>query len=267
MLCVYTKQEPEPEPEAFPLDNPQRIHFNPGSVIVYIHIYRCVYVRLGHHHHHHRDNRHRVLLHSLHCARLERYSVVVVIIEWALADCLFPLTFIFFFFFFFLFSSGEKQSVETLFFFLLCIPSPSSASPSLFVCVPSRNIKITASTGMELLLMMNLRLFWVAITVSLAISHGNPAEDCRFDLLLLIFCLDCWPPLLFSYMFVDVQETCRRRLRTQWPSAHYIQHVHTHATTSTHSCGWIIALLPLISRSLFAFFSLSLSLSVVFGYS
>jgi hypothetical protein len=39
---------------------------------------------------------------------------------------------------------------------------------------------------MELLLMMNLRLFGGAITVSLAISHGNPAEDCRFDLLLLL---------------------------------------------------------------------------------
>jgi hypothetical protein len=99
-------------------------------------------------------------------------------------------------------------------------------------------------------LMMNLRLFGGAITVSLAISHGNPAEDCRFDLLLLL----PWLALLFSYMFVDVQETCRRRLRRQWPSAHYIQHVHIHTTSSTHSCGWI-ALFPLISRSLFCFFS------------
>jgi hypothetical protein len=42
---VYTKQ-PEQRP-SFPLDNPQRIHFNPGSVIVYISIDVYIYTSRG----------------------------------------------------------------------------------------------------------------------------------------------------------------------------------------------------------------------------
>ncbi len=177
-------------------------------------------------------------------------SVVVVIIEWALADCLFPLTFIFFFFFlsFFLLVKNNQPRRSSC-----CVFPPHHHHRHHFLCVcvcPESKYK-NNGVDRDGVLMMNLRLFGGAITVSLAISHGNPAEDCRFDLLLLL----PWLALLFSYMFVDVQETCRRRLRRQWPSAHYIRHVHTrHATSSTHSCGWI-ALFPLISRSLFCFFS------------